>query len=107
MIEPIDPLKSRVLDIVHVTPPPTSTHHFGLAHPDDRPRKSVALGVPAAADRPDEPTFREPLGVADRQILHPTIAMMNQLAALWPCMQSLLERIEGNVASQRLRHAPA
>ena len=103
-VEPVHPLKGCKLDIVDVAPWAASTNDFGLEQPNYGLCQGVVVGVSDAADGGYEASFGKSLGVANRKILHPTIAMVNQLAVFGSGVQRLLERVEGKVAPQRARN---
>src|SRR5262249_59762750 len=82
---------------------------FGLVEADNAFRERVIVRIPGAADRWLDPSPGQALGVPDREILHPTIAVVDQSlrAVELPIVERLLECIEGQVAPQRTRHTPA
>ena len=59
--------------------------------------------IAEAADGGPNPCLSRAFRVADRQILRPSVAMMDQVAVVRTRMQLLLERIESDVALERAR----
>lgn len=76
----------------------STANHLGLEEADDRLRERVVVGVADRADGALDTGLGEPISVADREVLHPAIAVMNQLVAARAGVQRLLEGVEGNVA---------
>ena len=50
VVEPVDPIERRTLDVVDVGSMRTTTNDFGLVQPNDELRKRVLVGVPDTAD---------------------------------------------------------
>lgn len=101
LVEPVHPLNGRELDVIDTAPWATSSNDFGFEQPNDSLCQSVVIGVSDGANGRDEASFGRSLGVANREILHPAIAMVNQLSASGSRVQRLLKRVEGKVAPQR------
>jgi DNA replication protein DnaC len=53
-------------------------NHFGLVQPDDRLGQRVVVEITDATDRGLDARLGEPLGVADRHVLHPAIGVLIQ-----------------------------
>ena len=85
MVEPVNPLERRELDGFEVTPRPALPDDLGLEQTDDRFGQRVIVGVADAADRRLDAGFGQALGVTDRDVLHPTIAMMDQSILVGHC----------------------
>src|SRR2546425_1721359 len=78
MVEPVDPLERRVLDVVDALPRTTPADEFGLVQPDDRLGEGVIERVAAAAHRGHGAGLGQALGVADRQVLGTPVAVMDE-----------------------------
>jgi len=104
VVEPVDPLERRELHIFDPSPRTVAANDLGLVETDDRLRQGIVVRVADAADRGLDAGFGKLLGIADRHVLNSTIAVMNQLVDFGPRVEGLLERVEGQVASQRARH---
>ncbi len=92
VIEPVDPLERRVLDVVDVAPRPAPPDHLGLVQAVDGLGERVVVRVADRADRALEPGRRETFGVADRRVLRSTIAVHDGADGIRPCVQRLLTR---------------
>ena len=77
------------------------TNHFRLVEADDRFGERVVVRIAATADRRLDPGLDQSLGVADREILRPPVAMMDQRAVGLPVVQRLLQGVEREVGAQR------
>ena len=82
MVEPVHPLKGSVLDCFEVAPRPPPVDHLGLVEAVDRLGQSVVIAVADAADRGLDPGLGQALGVLDRYVLRPAVAMMDQATAM-------------------------
>ena len=78
MVEPVDPLEGGVLEVVEASPWPTVSDEFGLVEADDRLGERIVIAVSSGSDRGDDPVFGETFGVADRQVLHSPIRVVDQ-----------------------------
>ena len=109
MIEPMDPLQRRELHRLDVSPRATPTDDFGLVQPDDRFSQRIVVGIPDAAHRRLEAGLFQSLGIANRKILRASVAVMNQglIGARRTLVERLLQRIERQVGTQRIRYSPA
>ena len=106
VVEPVDPLQGGKLDWVDAPPWPAAPDDLGLEEPDDALRERVVVRV---ADRPDrglDPRLGEPFGVANRQVLRSTIAVVDEFVAARARVKSLFQGVEGQVAPQRAGDAP-
>src|SRR3954447_23443018 len=83
--------------------------HLGLVEAVDRLRERIVKTVADAADRGLDARRSQALGVANRDILHPPIAMVHETATLdGPArVQGLLERVEHEAGVRRPAHPPA
>jgi hypothetical protein len=70
VVEPVDPLERRELDVVDAAPGPATTNHLRFEEPDDRLSEGVVIRVADAADGPLHTRLGEALGVTDRQVAH-------------------------------------
>ncbi len=108
LVIPVHPLQRRQLEVVESAPRSPAVHQLRLVEPDHRLRQRVVIGVAAAPDRGHGPGLGEPLGVADREVLHPTIAVMDEpVEGSLPRPQRLLKGVEREVSPQRARRLPA
>ena len=73
---------------------------FGLEETVDGLGQRVVVGIADAADRAFDPGFGEPLGVANRKVLHAAIAVVYELAVGFLSMESLFEGVERQVAAK-------
>lgn len=69
MIEPIDPLQRRVLDIINMSPGSTSADQFGLVQPVNRLCQRIVERVADASYRCLQTSFGETFGVTERKVL--------------------------------------
>ena len=101
MVEPVDPFEGGELDRFKVPPGATSTNHLGLVQADDRLGQGIVVGIPDAAHRRLDPGIGQALGVADRQVLGATVAVMHQsaLSAHRAVIERLFEGIQGQVCA--------
>ena len=76
-VEPINPNEGGVLDLVEIAPGATVMDDLGFVESDDGFGERVVVRVADATDRRLDARFRQPLRVADREILTAPIAMMN------------------------------
>jgi len=67
---------------------------------EDRLGQGVVVGVADAAHRGLDPSFGQALRVADRDVLHAAVAVMDESLQPRPCMRSPLERIERQIAPE-------
>lgn len=63
--------------------------HFGLVQPVDGLGQRVVVGIADAAEGGFDAGIAQPLGVADRHVLHAAIRVVNQLAIPSPRVQRL------------------
>ena len=82
MVEPVYPFQRGIFDGFKGSPWPASMDHLGLVEAVDGLGQSVVVAVADAADRGFDPGFGEALGILDRHILRPAVAMMNQAATV-------------------------
>ena len=107
VVEPVDPRQGRELDGFDVPPGALSVDQLRLVGAVDRLREGVVVRVADAANGRMDAGFGKSIGVADRQILHAVIAVVHEVAIARSLMKRLLERVEGDVAAERARDAPA
>ncbi len=89
-------------------PPRASTvDDLGLVEPDHRFGEGIVVGIAHTPDRGLDPGFAKPLRVPNREILRSPIAVVDQLITRRPGVERLLQRIEGEIATERAGHAPA
>ncbi len=108
-VEPVHPLERGKLNRLTGPPRPTSVDHLGLVEAVDRLRERIVKTVADAADRGLDARRSQALGVANRDILHPPIAMVHETATLDrpPRVQGLLKRVEHEAGVRRPAHPPA
>ncbi len=68
VVEPVDVLERRDLQILDAAPRSLGVNEFGLVQADRRLGEGVVVAVAVGADRRDGTRQGEPLGVADRQV---------------------------------------
>ena len=101
MIEPPDPLECGELDVLEGAPRPTPPNDLGLEESDDGLGERIVVRVVLAAHGRFDSGHSQPLRVADREILHASIAVMDQALrfVLLSVADRLLECVECQVAS--------
>ena len=97
MVEPVDPLEGGVLDLVDVPPGAAAPDDLRLVEPVDGLGESVVVGVADAADGSLDAGLREALGVSDRKVLDPSIAVMDQVGNMRPVVRVARPRAGGQV----------
>jgi hypothetical protein len=80
MVEPVNPFERGVLDSFEAAPGSAPVDHLGFLESVDRLGQSVVVAVADTADRRPDAGLGETLGVLDKHILRPTVAMMDQAA---------------------------
>ena len=78
-IEPIDPFEGRELDGLERPPRAAPMDQLGFVEAVDRLGERVVVAVADAADGRLDAGLREPLGVADRQVLRASVAMVRAM----------------------------
>ena len=78
VVEPVDPFQGGQLDLVEPAPRTATTDQLGLVQADQRFGGRVVEGVSDAADAGLGADLGEPLGVADRQVLHTAVGVVDQ-----------------------------
>lgn len=107
MVDPVDPLEGGVLDLVDVPPGSAAPDDFGLVQPVDGFGESIVVCVADAADGSIDAGFRQSLGVPDREVLHPSIVVMDEIGDVRPGVERLFEGVERQIASERPGNPPA
>src|SRR4029450_5496339 len=109
VVEPRDPLEGGQLDRLWRLPRGSTMDELGFVQPVDRLGQRVVVAVALAPPRRLDPTFDQPLGVADGDVLRAAVGVMDQFALALPSAreQRLLQRIQNEVRSHRTAHAPA
>ena len=107
IVEPVDPLEGRELDVCQASPRSAPPVQFRLEEADDRLRQCVVVRVAGASDRRFEACLQEALGVPERQVLRAPVAVMDYSVMLRPGVEGLLECVQRQVASKGTRRAPA
>src|SRR5262249_14793544 len=64
--------------LLHPLPRPAPPDLFRLVKADDGFRERVVVRIAGAADRGLDAGLGEPLGIANRQVLHPAITVMDE-----------------------------
>ena len=75
-VEPIDSLEGGELDRLEGSPRRTAMDHLGLEQAVDRLGQGVVVAVADAADRGLDARFRQPLGVAQGEVLRALDALL-------------------------------
>jgi len=88
---------------------PLASDELGLAETVDGLGQGVVIGIAAGADRGDGTRVGESLGVPDRQVLDPPIAVVDEPAEVGrPATPDRhLEGVEGELGAQAGRNPPA
>ena len=89
-----------------MAPRAASANDLGLVQPEDRFRERIVVAVADAPDRGLDAGLGQPLRIADRQVLHASVTVVNQRLT-WShsaVMQCLLTRIQREVGAQRVLH---
>lgn len=109
IVEPIDLFERGVLDSFEAAPGSAPADHLGFVEAVDRFGQSVVVAVADTADRRLDAGLGEALGVLDRHVLRPTVAMMDQAATVGrsAIVERLFERIEDGAGVRRPAGAPA
>src|SRR5580700_11451470 len=89
----VHPLQSGVFLGFERAPWSTRVDHFGLEQPDDNFGHRVVVRVTHAADRSVHAIVSQTLGVTNGQILHATVALMDQSGIHLTKMRRQLRRI--------------
>lgn len=98
VVVPVDPPQRCKFEVLEPAPRPSAPYELGLLEPVHRLRHRVVVGVAAAAHRGHHPGLGEPLGVADRQVLHPAIGVMYEsIERPFARPQRLFQRVECEV----------
>jgi hypothetical protein len=102
-------LENRELDVLETSPRPPAPDHLRLEEPDHGLRQGVVVGIPLATHRRLDPGLGQPLGVANRQVLHSAVAVVNRTLPFTerPVVERLLKGVRRKVAPQRARNAPS
>ena len=79
VVEPVDPFEGGVLEVVEAAPGAAVADELGLVEPDDRLGEGVVVRVALRADRVDRAGLGEAFGVANREILHAPVGVVDQL----------------------------
>src|SRR5690606_1559643 len=82
VIEPPDPFERGELDVFESSPRPPLADHFRFVEANHRFGEGIVVRVASAADGRLDAGFRQPLGVANGEILHAAVAVMNELLSL-------------------------
>lgn len=106
MVEPVDPLERRVLDVIDPLPRPASADELGLVEPDDGLGEGVVVAVALGSDRVHGTLLTETLGVADREVLTAPITVVDQLIQIASSPDRHLQCVQREVGSQRPRRPP-
>jgi len=95
-MEPADPLQDGELDGFQVRPGITATDYARLEQADHGFGQRIARGVADATGRWRDADVGQSLALANRQVLHPAVGMLNQPGhrARLSIVNGRLERIE-------------
>jgi hypothetical protein len=108
-VVPRHPLERRELDVLEPLPRTAPTNLLRLEQPNHGLGQGVVVRIPGASHGGLDAGFGQPLGVPNRQVLPPAIAVMHQpLRRLDRArVERVLQRIEGQVTPERAGRAPA
>src|SRR3954462_3659136 len=109
MVEPVHPFQGGKLDRFDTAPGTTPADHLGFVEAVDGFGEGVIVAVPDAPNQSLDPRRGKPLGILDREILHPTIAVMDEAAApdRPALVQGLLQRVQHEAGVSRAGDTPA
>src|SRR5438105_3086439 len=109
VVEPIDPVQRGPLDVLARAPRRAPVDHLGLVQPVDRLGQRVVVGVADAAYRWLQAGLGQPLGVANRHVLHAPVAVMHEPIGIdrTTGIERLFKSIEHEVGPRRARSLPA
>jgi len=111
VVEPVDVLSNGDFQVVDVLPWALVADQLGLEQRVEGLGQSVVVGVAGRADGGHGAGLGQPLGVANREVLHSLVAVVGQardvaaLALAGP--DPHLQGVQGQVGAQRLRQLPA
>src|SRR5690606_11311656 len=77
VIEPPDPVERGKLHVFEASPGPAAVNHLRLEKTDDGFSQRIVVAVALASHRGLDACLGQPLGVANRKVLDPTIAVMD------------------------------
>ena len=103
MVEPVDPLEGGEFDFFDVLPGSTAPNDLGPVEPIDGFGESVVVGIADAADGSFDAGLRQAFRVADREVLHTSVAVVDEIGHARPGVERLFEGIQRQVASERPR----
>src|SRR5512133_699923 len=105
VVEPVDPFEGGELHGLHASPGAAPMDDLGLEQAVDGFGERIVIAVADAADRGLDAGTRKPFGIADRDILHAAIAVVDETAFAHgtPVVKRLLERIQDEVRPCRTR----
>ena len=103
VIEPVHPIERGELHRLQASPRAAGSNHLGLVQPGDGLGQGVIVRIANAPDRLLDAGLGQAFGVADGEILRPSVAMMDQgvARAHHTVVQGLLERVERQVGAKR------
>src|SRR3990172_5799420 len=109
LVPPGHPGRGGELDVVGRPPGALGPDELGLVQTVDRLGQGVVVAVALGADRGHGSGVGQALGVADREVLDPPIAVVDEPGEILgsPAPDRHLEGIEGELGAERARHPPA
>lgn len=109
VVEPVDLFEHGERDVLDAVPTAAAADDLGLEPAEDALGQGIVGAVADAADRRCGAGFRQALGVANRDVFGPAIAMIHQpgVAQRAALVQSLLEGIEDEPGMGSPPDAPA
>src|SRR5690625_640099 len=111
VIEPVDVLRGRDLEVVDVLPGPAVADQFGLVERVECLGQGIVVRIAGRADRGHSPSFSEALRVAHGDVLDALVAVVREPGDVVTCVltgpDAHLQRVQGEVGPQRLRQLPA
>lgn len=102
IVEPVDPGQGREFHVLCIAPGASSVHDFGLVKANDGLGERVVVGVSDAAYGRLDARFGEPFGVAHREVLNATVAVVDEPRGMSPdpSLNRLLKGIECEIGSE-------
>ena len=104
-VEPVDVLGDGDLQLVDVLPKSAVADELGLEQAVERLGHGIVVAVALASDRGDGTGLGEAFGVADGEVLHPSVGVVDEVAGVvavvLPGPQAHVQRVQREIGAQR------